>query len=154
MNRDWEALATHRATLNPARSGDPAFHLTLDGLELDFRRQLIDATALDKLRHLLLARGFETQRNQLFAGDLVNHTEGRAALHMALRAGAGAYSVSDVVLAERERSLALDVSEYRDIVHIGIGGSQLGPELLVDALAQDAAEMAGLGVLLAEHAVW
>lgn len=134
MNRDWEALATHRATLDPARCGDPAFHLTLDGLELDFRRQLIDAAALDKLRHLLLARGFEAQREQLFAGEPVNNTEGRAALHMALRAGPGAYAVSDAVLAERERCLALDVSGFRDIVHIGIGGSQLGPELLVDAL--------------------
>lgn len=104
-------------------------------------------------RHLLdLARecGLEARRDALLRGDIVNATEGRAALHTALRApkGAGPFGadIGEQVHAELDRMLAFAESvraraggdqagDIHDIVHIGIGGSDLGPQMVVAALA-------------------
>ncbi len=99
-------------------------------------------------RHLLdLARecGLEARRDALLRGDIVNVTEGRAALHTALRAPKGTGPFSEVVHAELDRMLAFAESiraraggdqpgDIHDIVHIGIGGSDLGPQMVVAAL--------------------
>ena len=100
------------------------------------------------LRHLLdLARecGLEARRDALIAGQIVNPTEGRAALHTALRAPRGQGPHSDEVHGVLERMLAFvegvrltaggtAPGQITDVVNIGIGGSDLGPQMVVPAL--------------------
>ncbi len=107
----------------------------------DLSKNRIDAATLDLLLQLARDCGLESQREALFKGEPINHTEGRAVLHTALRAPAGEGLFSDEVQASLARMLAFaesvrDVasSGFRDIVHIGIGGSDLGPAMVVGAL--------------------
>ena len=79
-------------------------------------------------------------RQALFAGEIVNSSEGRPATHVAER-GSGSSEDVDLAMARRQRMRALvDAIEagafgaVTGILHIGIGGSALGPELLLDAL--------------------
>ncbi|MFX8114349.1 glucose-6-phosphate isomerase, partial [Acinetobacter baumannii] len=86
--------------------------------------------------------GLEARRDALLRGDPVNHTEGRAVLHTALRAPAGSSAPFDTeVQAALDAMLAFAESVRRgergpitDVVHIGIGGSDLGPAMVVQAL--------------------
>ncbi|MGZ5965887.1 MAG: glucose-6-phosphate isomerase [Caulobacteraceae bacterium] len=122
--------------------------MTLDaaGLHIDLSKQPWSQAGLDAALALARAAGVETARARLFAGEAVNVTEDRAALHMALRAGGGAdfqakgVPVSREVEAGRQAmaAFARKVSaegQIRAIVHIGIGGSDLGPRLVWEALA-------------------
>ena len=94
--------------------------------------------------HLLsLARevGLEARRDAMLAGEAINTTEGRAVLHTALRAprGQGPYSdevhaVLDAVLEFAEQVRDTARSGIRHVVNIGIGGSDLGPQMAVAAL--------------------
>jgi glucose-6-phosphate isomerase len=82
--------------------------------------------------------------DSLFAGDQVNRSEARPALHTALRASepenAGAVSDFEIIDAARERMLDFAArlhagrSSVRTLIHVGIGGSDLGPRLVADAL--------------------
>ncbi len=88
--------------------------------------------------------GLSAQRDALFAGHIVNPTEGRAAEHSAERGEGAPESVARAkALHNRMRSLidvieAGGLGEILHVLHIGIGGSALGPDLLIDALARDA----------------
>lgn len=88
-------------------------------------------------------QGFAARRDALFAGEAVNNTEGRAAEHTAERGEGKADSVAQAkALHNRMRALidaieAGALGEVRHILHIGIGGSALGPKLIVDALDGD-----------------
>ena len=88
-------------------------------------------------------QGFVARRDALFAGEAVNNTEGRAAEHTAERGEGNADSVAQAkALHNRMRALidaieAGALGEIRHILHIGIGGSALGPKLIVDALDGD-----------------
>src|SRR5580765_2444373 len=89
--------------------------------------------------------GFAAARDALFAGEVVNPSEGRPATHVAERGG-GAPQDVDLAAARRQRMRALvdaiEAGAFGDItgiLHIGIGGSVLGPHLLVDALGRRAA---------------
>ena len=122
------------------------------GLELDLSKQPWSLADLEVALDLARARGVGPARGALFAGEAVNRSEGRAALHMALRAPEGAgfaaqgQPVSEEVEAtrakmrdfsERIRSGALTGAggrPFRAVVHIGIGGSDLGPRLVWEAL--------------------
>jgi glucose-6-phosphate isomerase len=134
VNPAWQALLARRGDIDPDYMGDPTFRREWDGIHLDFTRQLFDTDTFVGLLALAYDCGVEEWRSRLFAGDKVNHTEDRAALHMALRAPAGTFPVSDAVVAELERCIAFDADGFTDIVNIGIGGSHLGPALVVDAL--------------------
>ncbi|MGB0411726.1 MAG: glucose-6-phosphate isomerase [Pikeienuella sp.] len=127
-----------------------------EDLLIDFSKEKIDAGALAALVALAQARGVESARDAMFAGDAINTTEGRAVLHMALRGGAGECvtvdgedvmpSVNDTL--ERFLAFAEDVRSGRfrapngeaftDVVNIGIGGSDLGPAMVTRALNPDA----------------
>ncbi|MDN3921102.1 glucose-6-phosphate isomerase [Roseateles violae] len=104
----------------------------------DLSKNRIDARALELLLQLARDCGLTAQRDAMFAGEAINLTEGRAVLHTALRAPAGEGLFGDEVQA----SLAamLDFAEavpgrgFSDVVHIGIGGSDLGPAMVVQAL--------------------
>jgi glucose-6-phosphate isomerase len=83
----------------------------------------------------------EARRDAMFTGEPVNHTEGRAVLHTALRAPKGRGPFSDDVHEVLDRMLAFAESVrdtaksgIRHIVNIGIGGSDLGPQMVVPAL--------------------
>ena len=91
--------------------------------------------------------GFAAERDALFAGDIVNSSEDRAATHVAER-GNGAPEDVDLAAARRQRMRALidaiEAGAFGDVtgvLHIGIGGSVLGPALLVDALGRRSAAL-------------
>ena len=122
------------------------------GLHLDFSKQKIDQQALDLLVQLARQQDLDGWREKLFSGDIVNNTEARAAGHMALRAPVGAemdingVNVVPTVHAELERMYAFTRrvrkgewrgytgARIRDVVNIGIGGSDLGPHMACVAL--------------------
>jgi glucose-6-phosphate isomerase len=84
------------------------------------------------------------KREQLFAGARINNTEGRAAEHAAQRGVGSDASVEEAgALHARMRALvdaihAGVLGEVKSLIHIGIGGSALGPALAIDALAREA----------------
>lgn len=119
------------------RAAGGSWTLDLAGLPLGDQ----DLSALDSLfQNDAVDAGIQ----RLFAGERVNPTENRPALHMALRAPDPArFPGADPdhrLLADRERFLTLagrwfdGTSGLRDIIHVGIGGSDLGPRLIADAL--------------------
>jgi glucose-6-phosphate isomerase len=105
----------------------------------DLSKNLIDTATLRFLVELAQACGVEARRDAMLRGEPINSTEGRAVLHTALRAppGAGPFSddvhgVLDAMLHHAE-SVRQDWT-ITDIVNIGIGGSDLGPQMVVRAL--------------------
>jgi len=120
--------------------------LTVDaaGLTLDLSKQPWTAEAFEAAVELAKACDVEAARARLFGGEAVNVTENRAVLHPALRAPKGAdYAakgepVSRAVEAGRAkmRTFVEEVrgGPIRTILHIGIGGSDLGPRLVWEAL--------------------
>jgi len=124
-----------------------AFLFEAAGLTFDFSKQRIDRLALEVLLRRAEDKDLDGFRARLFAGEAVNTTEGRPALHMALRGGdyaALGQPVAAEVAATRARMRAFAADAHngqllggrpvRSIVHIGIGGSDLGPRLVLDAL--------------------
>src|SRR3546814_1758197 len=83
-------------------------------------------------------------RDRLFMGEVVNASENRAAEHGAERGSGKPESVERAAAAHNLMRALIDVIEaeafgpVRHVLHIGIGGSALGPALLVDALGRDA----------------
>jgi glucose-6-phosphate isomerase len=110
----------------------------------DLSKQRWNADVRASLLALAKQQGFEAWRSALFAGAAVNNTEGRAAMHFALRGGedAGASSVQQAASSAAEvRAAFLRYAEavrekgvIRDVVNIGIGGSDLGPRMACAAL--------------------
>ncbi|MFL6721977.1 MAG: glucose-6-phosphate isomerase, partial [Sphingomonas sp.] len=93
------------------------------------------------------AMGFAAARDALFAGEIVNPSEGRAATHVAER-GSGAPEDVDLATARRRRMRAVvdaieggAFGDVTGVLHVGIGGSVLGPHLLVDALGRRSAAL-------------
>ena len=157
VEREGERL--REVSLGTLFARDPerfaAFSFGHEDLLVDFSKEKIDRPSLAALLALAEAVELPARREALFTGERINATEGRAALHMALRGGThddvavdGAPVVPEV-RAERERFLGFadDVRSGRhatvrggpfaDVVHIGIGGSHLGPEMAVRALRPD-----------------
>lgn len=112
------------------------------GIYFDWSKTHLDAGLLAAGIARADAAGFAAAREALFAGDIVNASEGRAATHVAER-GSGAPGDVDLASARRQRTRALVDAIEADVfgmitavLHIGIGGSVLGPALLVDALGR------------------
>ena len=134
-----------------ARDADRAASLSLQAPEVfaDLSKNLWDDTTRRLLTELAEAVQLPARRDAMLAGEAVNTTEGRAVLHTALRAprGAGPHSaevheVLDRLLAFAEQVRDTARSGITDVVNIGIGGSDLGPQMAVPAL--DAYCQAGL----------
>jgi glucose-6-phosphate isomerase len=108
------------------------------GLEFDYALQLIDDGVMQRLLQLAQERGLPEWRAALFEGAAINTSEQRAVGHLALRAGEAA--PRDVLATlDRMRQLAQRLhgeGRIRRIVHLGTGGSALGPRLIVDALGE------------------
>ena len=150
--RIWRRLevfaADHRSrkpdayTLNTELLNDRT--LSFDGLTLDWSLQRLDDEVLEALVELSNAMNLQDRLRQQFAGEVVNPTERRAALHTAMR---GRDSSGDQLLAVRNelnqftsnvlsgRSTSYCGAAFTDVLHVGIGGSHLGQKLLSDALA-------------------
>jgi len=131
---------------DPDRTG--AFSLQGAGLHLDYSKQLLDRQALASLLQLAQQTGLSDRIRDLLAGEAINNTENRPALHTLLRAasGDGLADKFREVAATRERmrqwSERLNRGDHRgysgaaitDVVNIGIGGSDLGPVMVTEAL--------------------
>ncbi len=121
-----------------------------EGLFLDYSRQRLDDAVHRNLFALLDAVDLRGAIAAMYRGDPINHSENRAVLHTALRqppgAAIGGAEVERLVLAERERMLAFaervrrgeirssSGQPFQTVVNIGIGGSDLGPAMAVEAL--------------------
>ena len=125
---------------------DRLSRLTIEqsGIHFDFSKTHLDATALAALDRLAAERDLPGARDALLAGEKVNVTEGRAAEHIAERGQGKPESVQRARgFHVRMRALidAIEAEAFgpvQHVLHIGIGGSALGPELLIDALGRDA----------------
>ncbi len=107
----------------------------------DLSKNLWEGATRDLLVRLAQEVGLEARRDAMLRGEPINHTEGRAVLHTALRAPRGQAPFSDEVHEVLDRMLdwveqIRDVasSGIRHVVNIGIGGSDLGPQMLAPAL--------------------
>jgi glucose-6-phosphate isomerase len=142
--------------LSAAFAEDPQrfakFQAQLDDLLFDFSKQRVFDDTLAALLSLAAAAEVEAKRDAMFAGQIVNPTEHRAALHTALRnlrlapVTVDGHDFAPDIAAERGKMLAFaaDVREGRargslgqpftDVVNIGIGGSDLGPAMATKAL--------------------
>ena len=113
------------------------------GLRFDFSKTHLSAPLLAAFHDLAAAQGFAAQRDALFAGEKVNNSEGRAAEHPAERGSGAPESVARARQQHGRMRALIDAIEaealgpIRHILHVGIGGSALGPELLVDALGRE-----------------
>ena len=110
------------------------------GLTVDLSMQRSSEAMQNAAAALLTYRKFEQARRQLFQGDAVNWTENRPALHTALRAPQPPAQVAKLVLNERVRMQAFveqanTQNRYRNVVHLGIGGSDWGPRMAIRALS-------------------
>jgi len=112
------------------------------GIYFDWSKTHLDSDVLDHFAQRAETMDFRDARKRLFAGEIVNPSEGRPATHVAERGGGSAEDV-DRATARRQRTRALvdaiEAGAFGDvtgILHIGIGGSVLGPALLVDALGR------------------
>ncbi len=136
----------------PARIAN--FVITEGPLRADFSKQAISEQARQALLSLAAGCHLEEWRAKLFAGDKVNTSEDRAVLHMALRVVGGSRTVQKEVKAMRKRmadyaNAIRDAGKFKNIVHIGIGGSDLGPRLVADAF--EATSEPALNLCFAEN---
>jgi glucose-6-phosphate isomerase len=161
----WEALVDRGETLVELFAADPdrvaRLSARLDlphggGVQFDWSKTHLSDGLLAGFELLADAAGFAEQRRRLFAGEVVNPTEGRAAEHSALRGVGKAASVEEAAALLERMKLLVEAThegalgEVRHLIHIGIGGSALGPALAVDALARDAGPF---GALVDVHVV-
>jgi glucose-6-phosphate isomerase len=147
----WQALRAHfewqgrafdlrHAFAQDTRRAE-AFTLTAPELRADLSKNLWDDETRAQLLALARECGIEARRDAMLAGALINTTEDRAVLHTALRAPRGAapfgddvHDVLDRMLAYVEQVRDTATSGIRHVVNIGIGGSDLGPQMVVPAL--------------------
>jgi glucose-6-phosphate isomerase len=152
---EWKALDAHLKTKrdvpikdlfakNTSRFDD--FSLECGDIFYDFSKHNIDAETLSLLMNLAKARGVEGQRDAMLSGEKINNTEDRAVLHTALRGGAkSGLTINDedvdVFIAALHAQMKTISSNIRsneaitDVIHIGVGGSDLGPRLVCEALS-------------------
>ncbi|MFI2072078.1 glucose-6-phosphate isomerase [Streptomyces triculaminicus] len=158
---EWNALAKHRDELGGTHlrelfAADPrraeTYTLNVGDLHLDYSKHLVNDETLRLLRELATSAGVAGLRDAMFRGEKINTTEGRAVLHTALRAPESAVVEVDgenvvpavhavlrkmQVFADRVRSGAWKGHtgrRIRNVVNIGIGGSDLGPAMAYETL--------------------
>jgi len=158
---EWKALEAHYASIKDKSlrklfAEDPGraerFAIEAEGLYFDYSKNRISEETIRLLAALARARGLEAKRDAMFAGQKINVSEGRAVLHVALRAPRSEKIYVDGVDVVPEVHAVLDqMAAFADkvqagqwlghtgkpicnIVNIGIGGSHLGPEMAYRAL--------------------
>lgn len=158
---EWAALTEHHKSISSQSMRDlfakdeqrfDKFSIKVPGLLFDYSKNLITGDTVEKLVALAKASGVEAWRERMFSGDKINTTERRAVLHTALRARKDSVIkvdgenivpyVQDVL--ERMKKFSGDVrsgawkghtgKKLHHIVNLGIGGSDLGPYMVCEAL--------------------
>ena len=144
----WMALQSldvkSLATLFDSDSGRvEAWTRNVSNILIDWSKTHLDEPLGAGFAALTAAAGYAAKRDALFAGEVVNLTECRSATHVAER-GQGAATDNELAAHRRNRMRSLidaieggAFGEIDAILHIGIGGSALGPELVIDALGRD-----------------
>jgi len=162
----WKALRSHHAAIAAAHmrelfeaDADRFAHFSIrwEDVLVDYSKHRITAETLSLLFALAREAGVEAWRDRMFAGEKINVTENRAVLHVALRNVTGKPvlvdgadvmpSVRRVLAHMREFSTAVRSGAWKgytgkamtDVVNIGIGGSDLGPVMVTEALKHYAA---------------
>lgn len=168
---EWQSLVRHYSDLKFVSMREQfaldsgrfdRFSVTCGDLLLDYSKNRITQETKDKLIQLAEAVELESWIERMFKGDTINHTERRAVLHIALRNRSNTPIMVDgkdvmpevnaVLDKMRTFSQAVHSGEWKgfsgkkitDVVNIGIGGSDLGPAMICDALEPYAIE--GMGV--------
>ncbi len=157
---EWRALVDHAANQNLSMreefAKDPEralrYALSLQEITFDYSKHLVTAESMDLLVSLAKSADVEGWRERMFGGESINFTEGRAVFHAALRnrssrpmkvAGEDVMPAVQRVLAQMRTfcnnlangtSRGATGSRFTDIVNIGIGGSDLGPLMVTEAL--------------------
>lgn len=144
----WQALSDWQPQkLTDLVAADPQRRLqalvrNVADIRFDFAKTHLDDAAIATLSDLAAAQDFDERRKTLFAGGIANPTEGRAAEHSAERGDGAPESVHVAQALHQRMRMMVDAieagafGEIRHLLHIGIGGSALGPDLLVDALGR------------------
>ena len=149
----WKALALHPdPTLaelfadDAERVGKLSARLELEetGILFDWSKTHLTDDLLSDFEALAEASEIDEMRRRLFTGQVVNPTENRAAEHSALRGVGLETSVEEAEALRHRMKLMVGaihegaLGEVKHLIHVGIGGSALGPALAVDALGRDA----------------
>ncbi len=159
--RAWKALKKHYqeiqgVSMRSMFAGDPqrfdCFSIRFGNILLDYSKNRINAETLRLLNELAEELHLRDAIEKMFSGDIINETEGRAVLHVALRdqSGAPIYVNGEDVMPQVKAVLGqmksfsgkllqgewkgYTGSRITDIVNIGIGGSDLGPVMVTEAL--------------------
>jgi glucose-6-phosphate isomerase len=157
----WQALAAHRSEIDGVHLRDlfasepdrfPRLTLRLDDILFDYSKNRVTDRTIELLIALAAQAGLKHRIDSMFAGERINNTEDRAVLHTALRRSDGEPVIVDgrdvmedvLAVLRRMRSFsdAVGNGEWKgfsgkpisDIVNIGIGGSDLGPNMVCTAL--------------------
>ena len=150
----WAAIETHALTsLQGLFEAEPdrlaRLGLDVAGIHFDLSKTHLDDGLLRGFEQLADARDLAGAREALFSGAVVNLSEGRAATHVAERGQGDPKHVSQAASRHQRMRSLIDAieggafGEVHSLLHIGIGGSALGPELLLDALGRN---LGGYGV--------
>ena len=162
MTTCWDKLdqlgaeVSKNLNLRKAFANDPArfdrFQVALDDLFVDYSKNLITDDVMAALRELAKVAQVESWRDRMFAGDRINVTENRAVLHTALRNLDGdpvmvdghdiMPDIKDVLARMKAFAARIHTGDWKghtgkaitDVVNIGIGGSDLGPVMVNEAL--------------------
>jgi len=148
MAADWSTIESLPQTpLLDLFANDPnrlaSLSLDVAGIHFDWSKTHLTREAVAAFAELAKASGLAAKRDALFGGEVVNVTEGRAVEHTAERGEGNPESVATARQSHARMRALIDAIEaealgpIRHVLHIGIGGSALGPDLLVDALGRD-----------------
>lgn len=159
----WQALEQHATDMKTKHMKDlfaqdpkrfEKFSVTLPKILFDYSKNLIDSKTLELLIQLAKDCEVEQWREKMFAGEHINTTEDRAVLHVALRDKLDTPKILDGVdinqqIASTQQQMSAFCDRVRsgqwqgysgkaitDIVSIGVGGSNLGPQMVTEALHQ------------------
>lgn len=150
-NLFWQSLLEHKTrldkvTLNDLFASVPSrfkqFSLEACDLLYDFSKQRLDIAVMQDLLQLANACGLSDQIQDLFAGKHVNKTENRPALHMQLRKPVLTAEIQEVRQRLSNFAAAIHTNDYlsvsgkpiKHVISLGIGGSDLGPLMVCEAL--------------------
>lgn len=157
----WQALQTHYQVMKDVHMRDlfaqdstrfSRFSLSMNDILVDYSKNIITDETKSLLINLARERGVEAMRDRMYAGEPINNTENRAVLHVALRNRSNhpIYVQGEDVMPDINRVLArmrtftekvrsgawkgCTGKAITDIVNIGIGGSDLGPVMVCEAV--------------------
>ena len=159
----WQALVQHAQDIKQQHMSDlftadkkrfDKFSIQLPTMLLDYSKNLLTPNTMQKLISLAKECDVESWRDKMFSGERINRTEDRAVLHTALRNrdqhaimldGENITGQVEATL-EKMRTFSLSIREghwkgysgkrITDVVNIGVGGSNLGPQMVTEALKQ------------------